>query len=55
VHRPYDEFYESDVRQTAHNLVGMGSEAADRFRQLQPEIEEAAVQALARCYMYDHR
>jgi len=55
VHRLYDEFYESDARQTAHDLVEMGSEAADRFRQLHPEIEEAAVDAFIWCYTYDYK
>ena len=55
MHRLYDEFYESDARQTAHDLVEMGSEAADRFRQLHPEIEEAAVDAFIWCYTYDYK
>jgi hypothetical protein len=55
VRRLYDEFYESDARQTAHDLLEMGRAAADRFRQLHPEIEETAVQALTWCYTYDFK
>lgn len=50
-----DDFYASDAHQTAPDLVSMGEAAANRFRELHPEIPEEAVQALAWCYTFDYK
>jgi hypothetical protein len=49
------DFYASDAKDTASGLQEMGDAAAAQFRTRHPEISEAAVQALAWCYTYDHK
>jgi hypothetical protein len=55
VHRLEDDFYRSDARFTVSDLAAMGDKAAADFRARHPEIGEAAVQALAWCYTFDHK
>ncbi len=55
VHRLEDDFYRSDARLTADDLVLMGEQAAAEFRALHPEVGEDAVQALKWCYTYDFK
>lgn len=50
-----DEFYASKAFETAPDLATMGEQASAEFRQLHPEITEAAVEALAWCYTFDHK
>jgi hypothetical protein len=50
-----DEFYESDARMTASDLVQMGNEASERFRQLHPELTDEAIEALTWCYTFDYK
>jgi len=50
-----DDFYASDARLTAPDLVNMGTVAATRFRELHPDIPEEAVQALTWCYTFDYK
>jgi hypothetical protein len=50
-----NEFYGSDARLVEGDLVAMGELAAAQFRARHPEIGEAGVEALAWCYMYDHK
>jgi hypothetical protein len=49
------EFSESDARFTVADLVAMGEVAAERFRELRPELTESAVRALAWCYTFDNK
>jgi hypothetical protein len=51
----YDDFYASDARLTAPDLVSMAASAASRFREMHPDIPEEAVQALAWCYTFDYK
>ena len=53
VTRLYDEFYESDAHLTAPDLVAIGNLASARFRELHPELSDAAIEALAWCYTFD--
>jgi hypothetical protein len=55
VRRLAAEFYESDARLFAADLVTMGDEAAARFRSLHPDLTEESVEALAWCYTFDYK
>jgi hypothetical protein len=50
-----DDFYATDARFKAPDLVTMGNMAADDFRRQHPEISEEAVEALACCYTWDYK
>jgi hypothetical protein len=50
-----DDFYWSNARFVAKDLVDMGEIASAQFRERHPEIPEVAVQALAWCYTYDYK
>lgn len=50
-----NEFYESDAKDTVHDLVEIGDAAAARFRRLHPDISADAVRALGWCYTYDYK
>lgn len=50
-----EEFYESDARRVVEDLAEMGETAAERFRKAHPEIDDAAIRALAWCYTYDFK
>ena len=50
-----EEFYESDARHVVEDLAEMGETAAERFREAHPEIDDAAIRALAWCYTYDFK
>src|SRR5262249_33656759 len=47
--------HESHARSTARTLSEMGATAADRFRQLHPELSEDAINALEWCYTFDYK
>ncbi len=49
------EFYESDAYKFTEGMSEAGDTAADRFRELHPEILEVAVQALRWCYTWDFK
>ncbi|MDQ2838907.1 MAG: hypothetical protein M3Y89_16055 [Actinomycetota bacterium] len=55
IHRLADEFYESDARYFAADLIEMGNQAEDRFRGLHSELTEEAVGALGWCYTFDYK
>jgi RimJ/RimL family protein N-acetyltransferase len=55
VHALKAEFDESDAKRTAADLVAMGERAASEFHARHPEIADAAVEALAWAYTYDHK
>lgn len=50
-----DCFYSSDARLSAADLQEMSETASAQFRARHPEVEDAAVQALAWCYTYDYK
>ncbi len=50
-----DEFYLSDAKYTASDLVAMGKIATEEFRAKHPEITEEVLKALAWCYTFDFR
>jgi hypothetical protein len=50
-----EDFYASDSRLTARNLVEMGGLAAEEFRSRRPGATETAVEALAWAYTYDYK
>ena len=50
-----EQFSESDARFTVADLAEMGDVAAQRFRQLHPELTQDAIEALAWCYSYDYK
>jgi hypothetical protein len=47
-----DDFFASDARPVAPDLVTMGEPAAEDFRRKHPEISDEAVEALAWCYTF---
>ena len=49
------EFYSSDARLTAKDMVEMAEVAKARFRNSHPSISNDAVDALAWCYTYDFK
>jgi hypothetical protein len=55
VRRLKDDFYRSDARFTAADLIQMGDQAAAEFRARHPELGEDAVRALEWCYTFDYR
>jgi hypothetical protein len=50
-----DDFYASDARLTARDLIEMGDKAETAFRERHPEISDDAVQALSWCYTFDYK
>ena len=50
-----DDFYATDARFKAPDLVTMADMAADDFRGKHPEISEQAVEALVWCYTWDSK
>jgi hypothetical protein len=50
-----DDFYSSDARHTARDLVQMVDIAASQFKAEHPRITDEAVQALAWCYTFDYK
>jgi hypothetical protein len=55
IHRLEAEFYESDARYFAPDLIEMGNQAEERFRSLHPELGEEAIGALGWCYTFDYK
>jgi hypothetical protein len=55
VRRLADEFYATNARYVAHDLIEMGELAAQDFKQRHPEITAAAIEALAWCYTFDYK
>ena len=55
IRRLEQEFYASDARYFAADLVSMGEAAGAEFRRNHPEISEEAIEALAWCYTYDYK
>ena len=51
----WDDFYASDARIIAPDLQSMGDHAANDFRKVHPELDDAAVEALAWCYTWDFK
>jgi hypothetical protein len=49
------DFYESEARHDAPDLVQMGRQASDEFRRRHPDVSDAAVEALAWCYTFDFK
>lgn len=50
-----DEFYLSDAKYTAADLVEMGKIATEEFKAKHPKIEDDVLKALAWCYTFDFR
>jgi len=50
-----DDFYASNARWVASDLVDMGNRATADFREKHPEISTEAVEAFAWCYTYDYK
>lgn len=50
-----DDFYSSDARHVATDLLEMADLAARDFRTRHPEISDEAVRALAWCYTFDYK
>jgi hypothetical protein len=55
VHALDEDFYASDAKWSAPNLVAMGDQASAEFHARHPEIDELAVQALAWAYTFDYK
>ena len=55
LHEIEKEFYSSDARLVATDLVEMAEMAKARFRNLHPSISDEAINALAWCYTYDYK
>jgi hypothetical protein len=55
VRRLADDFYKSDARHRAKDLVEMGELASTAFRVRHPEVSGEAVGALAWCYTFDYK
>lgn len=55
VHRLSEAFYASDARFIASDLADMSRRAKADFEVLHPEVTDAAVEALAWCYTFDHK
>lgn len=50
-----DEFYLSDAKFTAANLIEMGRIATEEFKAKRPEIADQVLQAFSWCYTFDFR
>ena len=50
-----DEFYQSDAKYTATDLVEMGKIATKEFQAKHPEITGEVLKALAWCYTFDFK
>jgi hypothetical protein len=50
-----DEFYLSDAKYTAADLVEMGRMATKEFKAKHPEVADEALEALAWCYTFDFK
>lgn len=50
-----DEFYESDAKYTAPNLVEMGARAKEQFRAKHPEVADDVLKAMEWCYTFSNR
>ena len=50
-----DEFYLSDAKHTAADLVEMGEMATKEFKTKHPEVADELLKALAWCYTFDFR
>ncbi len=50
-----NEFYQSDAKYTAADLVEMGRMATDDFKTKHPEVADEVLKALAWCYTFDFR
>jgi hypothetical protein len=50
-----DEFYSSDAKYTAADLVEMGRVATDEFKAKHPEVSDEVLEALAWCYTFDFK
>ena len=50
-----DEFYLSDAKYTAADLVEMGKVATEEFKAKHPEVADEVLKALAWCYTFDFR
>jgi hypothetical protein len=50
-----DEFYLSDAKYTAADLVEMGEMATQEFKAKHPEVADEVLKALAWCYTFDFR
>ena len=50
-----EDFYATDARLKAPDLVVMGRMATDDFRRKHAEISDEAVEALAWCYTWDYK
>ena len=50
-----DEFYLSDAKHTAADLVEMGEMATKEFKTKHPEVADEVLKALAWCYTFDFR
>ncbi|HTO56059.1 MAG TPA: hypothetical protein VMR50_21940 [Myxococcota bacterium] len=49
------DFYESDAKVVAADLVEMGERASADFRRRRPLLPDIGVEALAWCYAYDFK
>lgn len=50
-----DEFYQSDAKWLAHDVVTMGDTAQRDFVHKHPELSAEAARALAWCYTFDYK
>jgi hypothetical protein len=50
-----NDFYESDARFTAADLVEMARVSAEQFMKKHPEVPDRAVRAFAWCYTFDYK
>jgi hypothetical protein len=50
-----DEFYQSDAKYTAADLVEMGRTATEEFKTKHSDIADEVLKALAWCYTFDFR
>lgn len=50
-----DEFYLSDAKCTAADLLEMGNMATEEFKAKHPEVADEVLKALAWCYTFDFR
>lgn len=49
------DFYASDARDTAPDLISKGDQAESEFRLRHPDLSEPAVKALGWAYTFDHK
>jgi hypothetical protein len=50
-----EEYYRSDAKHTAPDLVTMGKLATEEFHAKHPEVADEVLKALAWCYTFDFR